>query len=85
MESPAKIYIQPNAHDGWFESNPNSDIFIEYINKDAFIKKACEFISKHIESDKYVSADEESYRLGCPYNYFETHAFIEDFKKYMKG
>lgn len=56
----------------------------EYIKKDAFIEKACEFISQYIESDKYVSPDEESYKVGCPYNYFETNLFIEDFKAYMK-
>lgn len=57
----------------------------EYISIDDFIEKVCEFISEHIESDKYVSPDEESYRVGCPYNYFETNMFIEDFKAYMKG
>ena len=57
----------------------------EYIRIDDFIEKACEFISKHIESDKYVSPDEESYRAGCPYDYFETSMFIEDFKADMKG
>lgn len=33
MKAPDKIYIQPNAHDGWFEYN-SSDLLVEYIRKD---------------------------------------------------
>lgn len=39
VNAPEKIYIQPNAHDEWFESNPNSDIFVEYTRTDVFIDK----------------------------------------------
>lgn len=46
--APEKIYIQPNAHDGWFESNPHNNIFVEYIRTDAFIEKACEFWKDHL-------------------------------------
>jgi hypothetical protein len=42
-EAPEKIYIQPNAHDGWFII-PNSDMFIEYVRKDAFIEKVIGWI-----------------------------------------
>ena len=35
---PNKIYIQPNAHDGWFEGEKPSDICEEYIRKDALIE-----------------------------------------------
>ena len=38
MEAPDKIYIQPNAHDRWFEGNKPNDNFIEYIRKDAFME-----------------------------------------------
>lgn len=34
MEVPDEIYIQPNAHDGWFEGNKPNDNFVEYIRKD---------------------------------------------------
>jgi hypothetical protein len=40
MEAPDKIYIQPNAHDGWFEGEKPSDIFEEYIRKDALLEWA---------------------------------------------
>lgn len=35
---PDKIYIQPNAHDRWFEGNKPNDNFVEYIRKDALIE-----------------------------------------------
>ena len=53
--------------------------------KQALIDKACEWLRKNIESDKYLSPDEESYRMGCGVDYLETNMFIEDFKNYMKG
>lgn len=37
MKAPDKIYIQPNAHDGWFEGNKPNDSFVEYIRKDALL------------------------------------------------
>lgn len=37
---PDKIYIQPNAHDRWFEGNKPNDNFVEYIRKDALIEWA---------------------------------------------
>ena len=53
--------------------------------KQALIDKACEWLSKNIESDKYLSPDEESYRMGCGVDYLETNMFIEDFKNYSCG
>ena len=87
-EAPEKLYVDVNDNlsdsflYGFTEKRKEDDI--EYTHTDTFIEKACEFISKYIESDKYVSPDEESYRLGFPYNYFETSMFINDFKEYMK-
>ena len=42
MKAPDKIYIQPNAHDGWFENGGPSEIFVEYIRKDALLEWAKE-------------------------------------------
>lgn len=39
-KGPDKIYIQPNAHDGWFVNNNLNGTFIEYANTDVFIEKA---------------------------------------------
>ena len=76
MKAPEKIYIQPNAHDGWFEINPNSDIFVEYVRKDAFIEKTCDFIKENI--DHYIG-----HYLNDDDTYLDV-SFIEDFKKYME-
>lgn len=38
MKAPDKIYIQPNAHDGWFEGNKPNDNFVEYIRKDDLLE-----------------------------------------------
>ena len=38
MTAPDKIYVQPNAHDRWFEGNMPNDNFVEYIRKDALIE-----------------------------------------------
>ena len=46
MKAPDKIYIQPNARDGWFEGKKTSDIFEEYIRKDALL----EWAKKQLES-----------------------------------
>ena len=53
--------------------------------KQALIDKACEWLRNNIESDKYLSPDEESYRMGCGVDYLETNMFIEDFKNYSCG
>lgn len=37
MTAPDKIYVQPNAHDRWFEGNKPNDNFVEYIRKDALM------------------------------------------------
>ena len=40
MKAPDRIYIQPNAHNGWFEGNKPNDNFVEYIRKDALLEWA---------------------------------------------
>lgn len=54
MKIPEKIHIQPNAQDRWFEGNiPNglpNGLFVEYIHKDVFINKACEWIKYNNEN-----------------------------------
>lgn len=91
-EAPEKIFISfETDEDGYiypdymwhrqqFEGKEN----IQYVRTDAFIEKAIQFIKDNIEDDRYKSPDEESYRMGCGVDYFETNMFIEDFKKYME-
>ena len=74
--APEKIYIQPNAHDGWFEGKPNSNIFVEYVHTDAFIKKAKLWLAEiHRVCD---ITDEHGYRI-------ELRGLQARFENYMKG
>jgi len=54
---------------------------IEYVRTDAFIEKACEYISEHIEY--YMKKDKTCNVPLCPL--FATKSFIENFRKYMEG
>ena len=66
--APDKIYVQPNAHDGWFESNPHSNIFVEYTRTDAFVEKACEFLKDHMAGydicEDDIERSVESFKLA---------------------
>lgn len=57
MAAPDKIYIQPNAHDRWFEGNKSNDNFVEYIRKDAILEWAK-------KNNKRIDAEEGDYSLG---------------------
>ena len=65
---PDTIYIQPNAHDRWFEGNKPNDNFVEYIRKDAFIEKACEFMKDHLAGydicEDDIERSVESFKLA---------------------
>ena len=78
-EAPEKIYVQPNAHDGWFETNNLTKSLTEYIRKDAFIEKAAEFLYNY--NKKQVLKHGARAILGC----VEYTINVDEFKKYMKG
>jgi len=65
---PDTIYIQPNAHDRWFEGNKPNDNFVEYIRKDAVIEKACEFLEDHLAGydicEDDIERSVESFKLA---------------------
>jgi len=69
-EAPEKIYIQPDAQDGWFMVNNLNNTLVKYTRTDAFIEKACEFLKKEVLDD---------------YAGIVWEGLIEDFKNYMKG
>lgn len=81
MEAPEKIYL--NQDDGliWHCRSYKDDI--EYIRKNAFIKKACEWIETNMDDYIHVEYDTVT---GMPTN--EAHIahkkVVEDFKKYME-
>jgi L-lactate utilization protein LutC len=69
---------------------PTGEELIHVLNKGAAIgrremlDKACEWITQHIEDERYKTPDEESYRHGQPYDYFDNNMFIDDFRKAME-
>lgn len=77
MEAPEKIYLEAVYPDNGVLPNglnyTPSPTDIEYTRTDAFIEKACEWLSKN--SPNYI-------------NYFISHdfgKFVEDFREAMKG
>lgn len=81
MKAPDKIYlhIRPNKEIGsTWHGNKISDTDIEYVRKDAFIEKACEWIKENITNNP--NANSVLVRKGC----VTLTMLIEDFKKYME-
>ena len=56
MKAPDKIYVQPNAHDGWFEGDKPNDNFVEYIRMDALMEL--------LKPEKDISFPDD-YERGC--------------------
>ena len=80
---PNKIYIQPNAHDRWFEGKipsglPNG-LFVEYVRTDAFIEKAQLFL---IDKLKEIPMGDGKMKIKADCS---LEGFIEEFRKYMEG
>ena len=50
-EAPENIYIQPDAQDGWFMVNNLNNTLVEYTRTDAFIEKACDWMSNHLQNE----------------------------------
>ena len=82
METPEKLYLHPTAKGNvgasWL-TFPLTNEDIEYIRKDAFIKKANEWLSLNMKMLMNV--------LDVEYNTHDIDIkdFIEDFKRYMEG
>lgn len=75
-EMPKKIYL--------FDYNDAMVTPIEgdtvYVREDAFIEKACQFLSEKCDLCIYEEFDPENRTY-----YINYDKIIEDFKKYMKG
>lgn len=72
MEAPDKLYLSKNIYSTYLYQVPDPDdnTTIEYISKDAFIEKACEYFAPHIKDNS---------------GGYDRAFVIEGFKKYMKG
>ena len=80
--APEKIYYAP--YGDIREDYPITDNDIEYVRKDAFIERACEWIKTNMDDYIHVEYDTVT---GKPTN--EAHIahkkVVENFRKYMKG
>ena len=57
MKASDKIYIRPNAYDGWFEGNKPNDNFVEYIRKDVLLEWLEIAVEYYCEGKKWVFHD----------------------------
>ena len=55
---------------------------IEYVRKDVFVKKACEWLRTHNEADYFELIKSYNY---CGAGNLNKKRMIEDFKKYMEN
>ena len=88
-EAPEKIYLEkvypdngvlPNGLN--YNQSPND---IEYVRKDAFIEKVCEYFHRGLENTKVIDDYRNILVRGIQASYTSVEEFIEDFKKYMEG
>lgn len=77
--APERIWIDPTTDLSKLNGYIDKDS-VEYIRKNAFIEKACEYIEEHVEY--YMKKDKACNVPLCPQ--FATKSFIEDFKDYME-
>lgn len=77
MEAPEKIYLDPALDALTKALSEKTEDDVEYIRTDAFIEKACEWLSKHFYDDVYEIRDDEG-------TFIDADLLIEDFENYMK-
>ena len=85
--SKAEEYIRKNTNQF---SNEDGFDYIPWLTPDQALRaveiareEIYEWLQK-ISFDDYKVADEESYRMGCPYDYIDVHGLINDLKQAMK-
>lgn len=77
---PEKIYLYPYSTDGIYEVETKPlEGTIEYVRKDAFVEKACEFIS--LNAADYIDV---AHKGGIEHLALQER-FIDAFKKYIEG
>ena len=77
-EAPEKLYLSKNIYSTYLYQvpDPDDETAVEYTRTDAFIEKACEFLSKS-----------SNYNEGFIYPSHSgvIDAFVNNFKNYIKG
>ena len=83
-EAPEKLYLFENPISGtpddrWL-SKRSDETDIEYTRTDAFIEKACQFLSEKCDLCIYEEFNPENRTY-----YINYDKIVEDFRKYMRG
>lgn len=81
MAAPEKIYVYIPSDDtvgiaSTRKGFPNQFVNTEYVRKDDFIEKACEWLKNH---NDYIDVKDGNI------TYFDMEKCVIDFKRYMKG
>ena len=88
-EAPEKIYLEKIYPDNGVLPNGlnynQSSNDIEYVRKDVFIEKVCEYFHRGLEDTKVIDDYRNILVRGIQASYTSVEEFIEDFKKYMEG
>ena len=71
--APEKLYLSKNIYSTYIYQvpDPDDDTAVEYVRKDAFIEKVCEYLMEYEFNDSPTIADRRKR--------------VENFKKYMEG
>lgn len=78
-ETPEKLYLSNNIYSTYLYQvpDPDDETSVEYIRKDAFMDKACEFLSNEANIPLWEGCNDT---FGC-----DTSKLVDNFIKYMKG
>lgn len=84
-EAPKKLYFGLQGDTGILDiySKRESENDVEYVRKNAFIEKACDFFEENIEEEDCKIGSSEWIELRSHYESLDS--FIRAFKNYMKG
>lgn len=85
MKAPEKLYISDYGLEVRYNWHPERLAVkdIEYVHKDAFIEKACDFFEENIKEEDCKIGSSEWTELRAEYKSLDS--FIRAFVGYMKG
>ena len=92
MKAPEKLYLSKNIYSTYQYQvpDPDDDTQVEYVSKDSFIEKACDFIRKMVDVPHNIDCKDGQPLVDDYIKYAEerlkaAEKVVENFKKYMEG
>jgi len=81
--APERLYLSKNIYSTYLYQvpDPDDESCVEYIRKDAFVEKACDWLRTHSEVDYFELIPEANY---CGAGNLNKKKMIEDFEEYLK-